>query len=101
LLIENNRISYNFVKCLNEEFDSGEGMSLKYSGMHGALIVENLNMKVFNLFCGKLQQLGFRDKSCNNILVIGREEVGKSTYLKNYLNSESDNVYIRVKSHDV
>jgi hypothetical protein len=76
-------------------------MSLKYSGIHGALIVENLNMKVFNLFCGKLHRLGFKDKNDNNILVIGREEVGKSTYLKNYLNSNSDNVYIRVRSHDV
>ncbi len=79
----------------------GEEMSLKYSGAQGELIVENINMKMFNFFCDKFQQLGLRDKSENNILVIGREEVGKSTYLKNYLNSSNGHMYIRVRSHDV
>lgn len=48
-------------------------MSLRYTGTTGMMVVENLNMKVFNMFCGKLQQLGFNKNGVgNNVLVIGR-----------------------------
>lgn len=85
---------------MNGEYDLDEEMNIRYGRSNGSLIIENLNMKVFNFFCAKLQKFGFHNKTANSILIIGREEVGKSSYLKNYFNEINENMYIRVKSHD-
>lgn len=61
------------MKCLNSDYDNEDEINFRYGGAHESLIIENLNMKVFNFFASKFQVLGFQNKIGNNILVIGRE----------------------------